>query len=372
MFSDSVKQNHFVFFGAEASAQENAGHIFEQIPDSNYASTPYHKLGHLINVHSVIPIIENDYIFGVQLRSNNLLNTFDAYTGANYYRDLRRFEYNAGASFKSFYPIFTVNYSNRPRRTFYKSSKGMQQGDWRENYASISALIPVNLSAYNDNYGLSASIGTNYTSRYAPENMPENFLRNLKFPMTYGFTFSHSIREAQRDIAPRWGQILRVRYLHQPFDSNLDGSLFSAETFAYFPGLADNHSFLANFNYQQASGVRTYNVEINTVYGYNNIIAKSKLINTLLFNYRFPIAFPDLEVGPLAYIKTLRGGLFLHYENIGNESNLSQPKTFGFELHSDMNLLRYQPNVDMGTRFVFVNQTYHHKPIVEFFVNYTF
>ncbi|TDO24736.1 TolB-like translocation protein [Pedobacter duraquae] len=372
LIPDTLGQNHFVFFGAEAAAQENAGHIFENIPDSNYLSTPYRKLGHLINIHSVIPVIENDYIGGLQLRSNNLLNTMDSYAGVNYYRDLRRFEYNAGVSLKSFYPIFTANYSNRPKRTFYNTNKGMQQGDWRENYTSLSALIPVNLNALNNNYGLSASVATSYTQRYAAENMPSNFITSLNFPMTYGITLSHSIRQAERDIAPQWGQILRFRYLHQPFDNNLAGSLFSAESFAYFPGLAKNHSFLASFNYQQASGVRRYNVEINTVYGYNNILAKSKLINTLLFNYRFPIAFPDAEVGPLAYIRNIRGGIFLHYENIGNETTLAQPKTFGMEFHSDMNLLRYQPLVDVGTRFVFINQSYHQKPIVEFFVNYTF
>ena len=370
--ADTIGKNSFVFFGAEAAAQENAGHIFEQIPDSSFTSTPYRKLGHLINIHSVIPVIENDYIGGLQLRSNNLLNTMDAFAGVDYHRDLRRFEYNAGVSLRSLYPVFTANYSNRPQRTFYNTTQGIRQGDWRENYVSLNATVPINLNALNDNYGLSASVGTSYTKRYAAENLPSNFITSLNFPMTYGFTLSHSIRQTERDIAPRWGQILRFRYLHQPFDGNLAGSLFSAESFAYFPGFAKNHSFLASFNYQEATGVRRYNVEINTVYGYNNILAKSKLINTLLFNYRFPIAFPDAELGPLAYIRTLRGGVFLHYENIGNETNLSQPKTFGLELHSDMNLLRYQPNVDLGTRFVFVNQAYHHKPIVEFFVNYTF
>jgi hypothetical protein len=367
-----VPANNFVFYGAAAKEQEMIWNVFTNIPDSTYTSKPYRQAIHLFNFHSIIPVIENEYVAGMQLQSNDLLNTTDFYAGVNYHRDLKRFEYNASLSLKSLYPIITVSYQNRPGRTFYRSGKGMNQGDWRENVTALTARVPINLNALDDSYSLSANVGTNYTQRYALENLPASFTRRLNLPINYGFTFSHSIRQAERDIAPSWGQILRLKYFHQPFDRQLEGSLFSAEGFLYFPGLFRNHSFLANFNYQNASGVRQYNTEINTVYGYNNILAKSRLINTLLFNYRFPIAFPDAEAGPLAYIKNIRAGLFLHYENIGRETNLYAPKTFGFELHSSMHLLRYEPLFDIGTRVVFVNKIYRQNPIFELMINYTF
>lgn len=83
--------------------------------------------------------------------------------------------------------------------------------------------------------------------------------------------------------------------------------------------------------------------DIPTVYGYNQIRAKSLLKNTLLLNYRFPFLFPDLEIGPFAYIRNVRANFFSHYENIGKETNLAQPKTFGIELRSDMNLCATNP-----------------------------
>ena len=129
---------------------------------------------------------------------------------------------------------------------------------------------------------------------------------------------------------------------------------------------------MASFNFQQASGVFSTNNEIATVYGYNQIDARSELRNTFLLNYRFPIAFPDAEIGPLAYIRNIRGGIFCHYENIGKETNLTDPKTFGFELRSSMNLLRYQPVVDLGTRVIFVNKKYNQSPILELIFNYSF
>lgn len=365
-------ENNFVFLGAAAAAQENSGNVFSAIPDSTFVSKPYRTLGNLFSVHSIIPVIEDEYRGGLQINSDNLLSTMNAFAGVNYFRDLNRFEYNAGLTYKGFYPVLSAVYRNRPRRTFYSSKSGVQQGDWRENYVKVQASVPINLNALNDSYNFSLNTATSYTQRYLPENMPQNYITTLKFPMEYSFTFTHTTRQSERDIAPQWAQILRLTYLHQPFDKQLGGDLFAAESFLYFPGIARNHSFLANFSYQRTSGIRRYDREINTVYGYSNIPARSKLSNTLLLNYRFPIVFPDAEIGPLAYIRNLRGGLFCHYENLGDETNLAEPKTFGFELRSSMNLLRYKPLLDVGGRVVFVNKIYNQNPILELILNYSF
>jgi len=365
-------RNRFVYFSSEAQKQENTGNVFSSIPDSSYISKPYRTLAHLFNVHSLTPTIENEYKGGLQLRSTNLLSTVDSYAGAEYARDLRRFEYSAGITYKALYPVLGATYHNRPRRTFYNSKGAVKQGDWRENSIDLQASVPLSINALNHYYNFSFNVSTNYTQRYMGQNMPDNYIRKLLFPMQYSFAVTHSIRQSEREVAPRWAQSLRFGYVHQPFAGNLPGRLYSFESFFYFPGLARNHTFLTNFNYQNATGVREFNVDIPTVYGYNNINARSKLSNTLLFSYRFPLAFPDAEIGPIAYIQNLRAGLFCHYENIGKETNLGEPKTFGFELRSNMNLLRYDPIVEVGARAVFVNKIYKHNPILELILNYSF
>lgn len=365
-------ENNFVNFGEATRKEENNRNVFSNVPDSTYTSKPYHTLGNLFNVHSVIPTIQDEYRGGLQLVSNNLLNTFDYFAAAEYLRDLNRVAYSTGFTFKALYPIITTTYRNRPRRTFYTQNKVTRQGDWRENNVQLQASIPLSFNSLNDTYSFSLNTLTSYTQRYMVENLPASFIRTLNFPMQYSMSFTHAKRQAERDIVPRWAQILRVSYFHQPFDNKLDGTLFAVEGFLYFPGLAMNHSFLANFNWQNSWGIRRYDQEINTVYGYNNILARSKLKNTLLFNYRFPIAFPDAELGPLAYVRNIRASLFCHYENIGTETNLAEPKTYGFELRSNMNLLRYQPDVELGGRVVLVNKIYHQNPIFELILNYTF
>ncbi len=368
----SIEENSFVDFSASAEKQENIGNVFTNIPDSSFKSKHYRQGLNLFSVHSLIPVIDNEYVFGLELQSNNLLNTMDFYTGAKYHRDLKRFEYTADIRYKALYPVFSLTYRNRPKRTFYRAKNLIQQGDWRENYIKLNASLPLSFNARHQNYSFTLNTATSYTQRYSPENMPSNFIKNLKFPMEYNLTFNHSVRTTERDIAPRWAQILRATYHHQPFDKNLSGEIMALESFFYFPGLAKNHSFLASFNYQKANGVNQYATEIATVYGYNNILAKSKLQNSLLFNYRFPFAFPDWELGPLAYFKNFRAGLFSHYENIGKDTNIAEPKTYGIELNTSVNILRYQPVVDLGARLVFVNKIYNQNPILEFSFNYSF
>jgi hypothetical protein len=368
----SLDSSSFVNFSETTQREEASANVFDNVPNNTFPSKPYRSLGNLFNVHSLNPSIQDEYQGGLQLVSNNLLNTFSSFAGVDYHRDLNRFEYSTGFSMKAFYPVLSATYRNRPRRTFYTQNKETKQGDWRENNVQLQASLPLTVNSFNDSYSFSLNTLTSYTQRYQLENLPSSFVKTLNFPMEYNVSFTHSTRQAERDIAPKWAQILRVSYLHQPFDNKLAGGLFAAEGYLYFPGIARNHSFLANFNWQNSWGIRRFDREINSVYGYNNILAKSKLENTLLLNYRFPIVFPDLEIGPLAYVKNLRASLFCHYENIGTETNFSEPKTYGFELRSNMNVLRYQPNVELGGRVVFVNKIYNQNPILELILNYSF
>lgn len=368
----NIAPNGFVFFGAAAEAQEGVGTVFENIPDSMYKSTNYRPLAHLFNFHSLSPAIDEDDYPGLQLKSNDLLNTFDFSTGLNYDTDLRRMSYTTGFAYKALYPVFSATYKNRPRTGFYRLNGAVEQANWRENYFNLKASLPLSVNAYNHNYAFLAEVGTSFTQRNFEAKEAQLFNQNIRFPMSYKVGFTHSVRAAERDVAPQFAQTLLFSYFNQPFDTRLNGDLLAFESSFYFPGLAKNHSFIASFNYQQSSGVLSQNNEIATVYGYGQIRAKSELRNTLLFSYRFPFAFPDTQIGALAYVKNLRGGFFSHYENIGSETNLTQPKTFGLELRSSINLLRYQPVVDLGSRLIFVNKTYHQNPILAFIFNYSF
>jgi hypothetical protein len=364
-----IPANTFAYFGAAAEKQENTGNVFDKVLDSTYKSATYRPLAHLFKFHSLSFTLDEDDQIGFGFKSNDLLNLLDFYAGVGYDDKLRKLTYNANLAFKAFYPVISANFKNRARSAFYQLGGTISQADWRENYIELKASVPVSYSVYNHNYSWRAQVGTSYTERNFASKEKLLFKNTVEFPMSYQIGFVHSVRAAERDVAPGWLQSFNLSYFNQPFDKALDGSLFAFESSLYFPGLMKNHSFEASFNYQESTGSLTYGNEINTVYGYNQIVAKSLLRNTLLLNYRFPIAFTDAEIGSLAYIRNIRGGFFSHYENIGSETTLTQPKTFGIELRSSVNLLRYQPVIDFGTRIIFTNQIYHQNPILEFTLN---
>lgn len=368
----SIGTNNFVYFGETAEKQENTSNVFTNVPDSIYDSKNYKPLAHLFNFHSLSPTVDDDDQLGLQLKSNDLLNTFDFFAGMLFNNDTRKMEYNAGFTYKALYPVLSATFRNRPRTAFYKYGNIVNQANWRENYINLKASVPLSVNAYHHNYSFISEIGTTYTQRNFATKEAALFKKQLLFPMNYRFAFSHSVRSAERDVAPKWAQSFSINYFNQPFDKDLKGDLIALQTAFYFPGLAKNHSFMASFNLQESSGILRFNNEIPTVYGYGQIRAQSELKNTLLLNYKFPIAFPDAEIGSFAYIRNLKGGFFSHYENIGNETNLTQPKTFGLELRSSLNLLRYQPVIDLGTRVIFVNKKYNQNPILELIFNYSF
>lgn len=78
-----VGENNFIDFSAAAEKQENAGNVFDKIPDSTYQTKRYHQALNLFSFHSIIPVIDNEYVFGLELQSNNLLNTMDFYAVQN-------------------------------------------------------------------------------------------------------------------------------------------------------------------------------------------------------------------------------------------------------------------------------------------------
>ena len=371
LISTPVQENSFVYYGQETT---QADYVFaEVLSDTTFASKNYSPLKHMFNFHSISPTSDDAVErVGLQLKSDDLLNTTSVYAGITYESSLRRVEYNAGFRYKALYPIFNINYRNRPRLVNYRYQGAIRQANFREDYTSLTASVPLSFNSFNHNFSFVGETGTYYAKRHFNAADANRLINTIDFPITYRIGLNHQIRRAERDIAPKWAQILEFKYQSAPFDRNLNGQLFAFESYFYFPGFAKNHTFLASFNYQDNNGsFRTVN-DIPVVYGYNQIAARNLLQNSLLLNYRFPFLFPDLEIGPFAYVRNVRATVFSHYENIGKQTNLTQPKTFGLELRSDMNLLRYQPVADVGARLIFVNKIYNQNPIFELLFNYYF
>ncbi|GGH04730.1 hypothetical protein GCM10007415_46360 [Parapedobacter pyrenivorans] len=341
-------------------------------------SKPYKGLKNLINFHSLS--IDNgsfdnlDAINpGVYWLSDDLLNTAQLRLGYTYDGDIRSSEYLASIAYQRFFPKFSLEYRNRGQvgtaRVIGNGQEQLIGLHWRENVTTLKIDIPLVFYRINHVFTTGVSAATSYTQRYGltEPRFQNQFIERVRFPMHYQFYFNHQVRQSALDLAPRWGQHFSVTYRHFPFENRLKGAHLSLRSAFFFPGLWRNHSLLARFSYQQRNGMYQITNDIPLVSGYDQL-RPVPVDNTLLFSYRFPIAYPDWSIGPLAYIKRFKGGLFADFQNVDSETPF-QPRTFGVELRSDMNLLRfYLPNFDIGVKLVYANEA---NPRQRFFATYS-
>ncbi|MFM6975924.1 MAG: TolB family protein [Sphingobacteriaceae bacterium] len=372
----SAIKNNFIDFTQPLLKQEGESIDFSKIPRQNLPSKPYSHWKHLLNFHSVEPILGtnsfiDDWDLGFKAVSNNLLNTFDLYAGYIYNNGLKRSEYQAGFTYKALYPIINIDYTNRPRR-YADNSKEIV---WREQETELNITLPFHFNYLSQHTRLGLEFSTSYTSRYDIQTNPSNVTINqfIAFPMHYGFYYSQNSRKSNRDLAPRWGQNYRIDYRHFPFDKNLGGDFLSAQSLLFAPGIFKNHSFSASINFQQAKGeVYKYSNDIPMVSGYDQLPTTALVENTVLLDYKFAFAYPDWNLGPLAYIKRLKAGIFADFENI-NANKVNLPRTYGFELSADLNILRfYLPNIQAGGKFIFSKENAGQNPIFEFGLSYSY
>lgn len=332
----------------------------------SWPSKPYNKLKNLINFHSlsVDPGNFDDLGSinpGLYWLSDDLLNTTQVRLGYSYNSDTRGSEFLASVAYQQLFPRLSLDYRNLAQvgtaRIADAGSEPPVGLRWREHITTLRMEIPLTFQLLNHVFSTGVSAATSYTQRYRlnEPRFNDRFIDRIRFPLHYHLYFNHAVRQSTLDLAPRWGQYLSLTYRHLPFTDRVAGEHLALRTAFYFPGLARNHSLLVRFNIQQHNGSFALANDIPLVSGYDQL-KPLPVDNTLLFNYRFPIAYPDWAIGPLAYIKRFKGGLFADFQNVDAGSSF-QPRTFGIEVRSDMNLLRfYLPNFDIGAKLVFTTE----------------
>ncbi len=376
------KSNTFINYFQPLINQEGSANVFASIDTLKYKSKSYKELNNLFYFHSLVPILEandlnNDLNSGLKIQSNNKLNTLDFYTGYQFNSALKRSEYLAGFTYKHFFPILDVKYINRAKLGYAKQIKGTQTTlipiNWRENFTDLALTFPFIFNQRNYTYSCGLQTSTSYT--YIYDTYPSNYsIQKIKFPIKYQVYLNRNSNRSARDLAAKWGQNITLSYQSLPFENQLKGDLFTLKSTFFAPGILPNHSTQIRFNYQYTNGVYNYAIDIPQVSGYAHLTPHHDLQNTLLLNYRFPLFYPDLEIGPLAYVKRLKGGFFANFENVGiNKENTLSPRTYGFELSADMNLLRfYLPNFDLGGKLIFINEKSAQNPIFEIGFTYSY
>jgi hypothetical protein len=196
-----------------------------------------------------------------------------------------------------------------------------------------------------------------YRNRYTYLTEENEYDKGIVF-LTGRLYLSNTFRTAYRDINPRWGQVIDLRYTVAPWDNDLYGSRRYARGILFFPGFFVNHSFVLSAGYENQKPVREmlYRNSIAYPRGYGDNIVSEKLFS-FTADYTMPLFYPDLAAGSLVYLKRIRGSLFFDgstgwdTRDINDNTFIAGSKdfgSFGAELLADFYLLRLPFEMSAG------------------------
>ena len=320
-------------------------------PKKYRSSLKFHSWG----IYPKYPLLD------VSVMANNYLNTITLTGGYIYNTNEQTNGAYLGFSYSKFFPVFSVVSSyNQKNRTYEYSDTTIYQ-DWNEFKINSGLTFPFNFSRGIYSRKLSVGTGAQYTYIDDKEYRSINEIFSGNFtPLYTSFTFSNIRRFAKRDFEPKWGQILALDYKKiMNYDEDYEGYLFSARSIFYFPGIFANNSLKLGAYYEQQLEFdpndfqKTYYFSsmINFPRGYDAEVLDR--FYKLSVDYKFPVWYPDISIGPLAYISRIRAGAFYDYAQ-GSFSDLTKDyKSVGGSIIFEFNLFRIRYPFEIGAQYAY-------------------
>lgn len=334
--------------------QEQNKDILSEIPQNKYQEVDFSHAENLIETHSW-EIFPNPLYntFDLALYSSNKLSTFGAATGYHYDATENTNQVFAEASYRGIYPIFKMNYNHGQRYSTYVKNGYNEGFKWTETKANFLTTIPYNLSKNNYYHQMDFSFGPSLTE-IKRKPVRESFSQNngqLK-SMNYEFEYNHLLKTSLRDLFPRWGEKVIATFHNTPFESDYNSQLLSFNTYLFFPGLTDNHSFFINgvFSHQKSDNYR-FKTEYVKPRGYEFIYSED--FRKVSFNYALPLAFIDYNLTDWYYAKRLKQIIFYDFGR-GLSTINTNYNSVGMDLLFDSNIFTLKVPFDIGARAVYV------------------
>ena len=332
--------------------KEEGGYIDTTMNSSTlYKSEPYKKAAHIFNFHSWAPAYINymsgEYGTGVAFMSQNDLSTATTVVGYLYDINENTGKVTADFSWQAWYPMIDLNTSYGARTAYTDSSV---RYNFNETVISGGFTLPLLFTGGKYYKGFNLQLHTSWTDITDNTSPKENKLTGTINSLDYSLYAYRYIKQSGKDLYPRWGQAITFGFRHSPFGDNDLGSIISGGVHLYFPGLMLHHGIKLDVNYQEKNpGHYAYSNQINLPRGYSGI--NENVLTCFALNYKFPFAYPDLSIGPLAYFKRFKANLF-YDGGVGTTHGVDRKlQSTGVEITSDIHFLRFVFPVDLGFRF---------------------
>lgn len=386
----------YVFDLAESlSAQERGIVAVDDKQQSCFTSKRYSRLGHLINFHSWAPVfidgIEQETDIGFSLATQNLLNTLMATAGYRRGQGFTNGQYYVNLSYRRWFPVIDSRIIMGDRDlTYFTLAQRTDEGGldtlrvkstWTQWGWENSISLPLNISRGKFFRSITPKVTYNRQtltrlntrvlslitmddSKQSGSYYLDNSNRSQNILEYQLFVYSLQ-KSALRDLQPRWGQVLAFNYRHTPWGDTRLGESWSGESTLYFPGFFRHQGFKLYGGYQYRSFAgSSYSNSIRSPRGIEELYGKE--IATLGVDYKFPLFYPDWNIGPIAYFKRFTTGIFM---DLGCQKGSSTERdnspiqfeesrmSFGMELNANMHVLRFPAPLNLGIRAGYEDQT---------------
>ncbi len=331
----------------ESVAQHESGVLdFYKTGQTTYPTKKYSKLLHLFNFHSWGPIsvdADNTTIKpGFEIMSQNVLSTMVASAGYEHDWLLPTQGFYAKVSYRGWYPQIDleVNYQLNKKDNVH----------WDVFSAQAIVKVPLKLNKGKYYIFVQPQVAFAFYDLIPRKNYSMESYSGYFQAMEYRLYAYHLLKTSERDINPRWGQLVDVNFRHTPFSGNNLGNMVSVETMFYFPGIGRHHSLNAYVAWQRNDA---------THYMFSDIVSFPQAIDMSGYHqlmvgklaYEMPLFYPDWSIGSLLYIKRFRAGLYYDQALAQDWHNgLSTYNSVGASLLMDFHALRFLAPLSLGVR----------------------
>lgn len=343
---------------AENAAKQEKINIQDTvIAPKNFDSKPYSKGLHSFNVHSWVapfylpvdqlPDQELKLHPGFMLLSQNSLSTVTS--SISYYYSDGYHHLRPTMSFRMLYPVITFDYLLGGPPSLMVVGELADTLPMLENYQELNTelSVPLNFSTSRYSLRLTPSIRHKYQRSYiSTESFSDG--NDFEFDGHYYFkgiskldfrlSSSLSTKMAYKNLRPRWGAYFYISHLkpikHQQLWSNNTVSVFTAQT----PGFFRHHSTQLQFSTENGFGER---LSLPRGYGSQFKLFDYNNAQKIAADYAFPVWYPNISLGPVAYFKRLHAKVYYDYFQYKNSEYNSYMSSTGIDLSVDTNFLRF-------------------------------
>lgn len=302
------------FFERPAAYAKEATDLSGTVEVKDFATEDVSDNLHGFRVHSWAPA--GDQITpGLSLQGNNALNTVSANATVFYNTNDEEVITSVSASYGGWFPVLTAR-STFVNRSFFQLQPGLDTAgqflatfqDVRQLTAGLSATVPLQWINGEFRTQLVPSVGLTYYNLggAAGEELPGNFLN-----ARVGLGGSVFRRRAFQQVQSTLGG--SVSFIYDQGLAENAGSRFLLNSRLQLPGFARTHGIRIDFNYRNEATTNPYQYSDGFQYarGYVDVINDSAY--RLGVNYQLPIAYPELGIWGMYYLKRVRLNAFFDH-----------------------------------------------------------